>query len=238
MTIQRHERQNNELRKIEIISYYTKYAEGSVLIKFGNTHVLCNASIIHKVPPHAKEKSEGWITAEYSMLPRATNSRTDRESSKGKQTGRTQEIQRLIGRSLRSAINLKDICGYAIHIDCDVIQADGGTRTASITGGWIALVHAIQYMYNNKLIANMPNIKQIAAVSIGILNQEVRLDLNYAEDSSCDTDLNLVMNSDGGIIEIQATAEGQTFSKNDLIQMQEIGEKGIYQLFKLQNSHI
>ncbi len=231
-------RQNHELRNIEFICNYTKYAEGSVLVKFGDTHVLCNASLINKVPNHAKDNNHGWLTAEYNMLPRATHVRNDREATKGKLTGRTQEIQRLIGRSLRLAIDLKEISGYTIHIDCDVIQADGGTRTASITGAWLALVHAVKYMQAQNLISYFPKIKQIAAISIGIINNSVLVDLDYQEDSSCDTDLNLVMDNNSGIIEVQGTAEGQSFTKFELDKMLEIGSKSIKKIFELQNIHI
>jgi ribonuclease PH len=229
----RENRTASELRKINITRHYTKYAEGSVLIEYGCTHVLCTASITPKLPSHAKDNAHGWITAEYSMLPRATHTRMDREASKGKQSGRTQEIQRLIGRSLRASIALVDIHPYCIQIDCDVIQADGGTRTASITGAWIALHDAIQHMYNQKLITQMPHIQQVAAVSVGMLQNQILLDLDYAEDSTCDTDLNLVM-SQQGIIEIQGTAEGKALDYAQLQNMITMGMQGIHVLFEHQ----
>jgi ribonuclease PH len=227
-------RENNQLRHIEIIREYTKHAEGSVLVKFGDTHVLCTASVMHKVPYHIKGSGEGWITAEYGMLPRSTHLRMDREAIKGKQNGRTQEIQRLIGRSLRTAINLKDIADYTIHIDCDVIQADGGTRTASITGAWIALVDALYVMYSKKLLTSMPYITPICAVSVGIIKNNILLDLDYLEDSACDTDLNIVMNIHGGIVEIQGTAEGKAFTNIQLQQMLDMANHGIKEIFNLQ----
>jgi ribonuclease PH len=238
-------RANNALRNINIIRNYTKHAEGSVLIHFGDTHVLCTASVINKVPSHVKNSGKGWITAEYGMLPRSTNTRMDRESAKGKQSGRTQEIQRLIGRSLRNVIDLSYINEYTIHIDCDVIQADGGTRTASITGAWVALHDALNYMLcnkllkqNNEILTSMPELQHIAAVSIGMLNDNIFLDLDYSEDSACDTDLNLVLNQNLDIIEIQGTAEGSPLSMKNMYSMVEIASNGITKLFEMQKSAI
>jgi ribonuclease PH len=204
-----YQRQNNDLRPIEFLRNYTKHAEGSVLIKCGDTHVLCSASIEESVPSFLKGKGQGWVTAEYGMLPRSTSSRMPREAAKGKQSGRTQEIQRLIGRSLRAIIDLKKLGERTIHIDCDVIQADGGTRTASISGAYVALYDAIQTLIKSKKIMSSPLIDSIAAISVGIKGGEVLLDLDYVEDSSCDTDMNIVMTGEGKFVEIQGTAEGE-----------------------------
>ncbi len=233
----RENRTAHQLRNIHITRHYTKYAEGSVLIKYGCTHVLCTASVTAKLPTHAKDNNHGWITAEYSMLPRATHTRIDREASKGKQSGRTQEIQRLIGRSLRASIALIDIYPYCIQIDCDVIQADGGTRTTSITGAWVALYDAIKHMHTQGLIKDMPHIQQVAAISVGMLKENILLDLDYIEDSTCDTDLNLVM-SQQGIIEIQGTAEGKALRYAQLQDMIKIGMQGIEDLFMHQKKCI
>ncbi len=229
-------RANNEMRKVKITKNYTLHAEGSVLIEFGNTKVLCNASVIKGVPRFLKDQNQGWITAEYGMLPRSTHSRMDREAAKGKQSGRTQEIQRLIGRSIRAAVNLNEIPDYTIKIDCDVIQADGGTRTASITGANIALQEAIIYMKNNGLISKEANpIKnKVAAISAGIYNNELLLDLDYEEDSSAETDMNIVMNDHYEIIEIQGTAEGKAFSKEEFLELLDISQQGISQIFSMQ----
>ena len=210
------QRKNNELRSIKIIRNYTKHAEGSVLITCGDTHVICTASIEENVPSFLKGKNQGWVTAEYGMLPRSTSIRMARESSKGKQSGRTQEIQRLIGRSLRSIIDLKKLGEITIKIDCDVIQADGGTRTASITGAYIALYDAIQNIIDKGIIKNSPIIDSIAAISLGIKNSEILLDLDYLEDSTCDTDMNIVMTGSGKFIEIQGTAEGKAFTRDQM----------------------
>ena len=218
------QRKNNELRSIEIIRNYTKHAEGSVLIKCGDTHVICTASIEQNVPSFLKGKNQGWVTAEYGMLPRSTSIRMTRESSKGKQSGRTQEIQRLIGRSLRSIIDLKKLGEITIQIDCDVIQADGGTRTASITGAYVALHDAIQNIINKGIIKDSPIIDSIAAISLGVKDSDILLDLDYAEDSTCDTDMNIVMTGSGKFVEIQGTAEGVAFTRdemNNLIDMAE-----------------
>ena len=209
-------RKDNELRSIEFIRHYTKHAEGSVLVKCGDTHVLCNASVEEGVPSFLKGKEQGLVTAEYGMLPRSTTSRMSREASRGKQSGRTQEIQRLIGRSLRAIIDLKKLGERTIHLDCDVIQADGGTRTASISGAYVALVDAIQNLVNEKKIAASPLIDSVAAISVGVKDKCILLDLDYEEDSQCDTDMNIVMTGSGKFIEIQGTAEGIPFSKEEM----------------------
>ena len=232
------QRKNNELRSIEIIRNYTKHAEGSVLIKCGDTHVICTASIEEKIPSFLKGKNQGWVTAEYGMLPRSTSIRMTRESSKGKQSGRTQEIQRLIGRSLRSIIDLKKLGEITIQIDCDVIQADGGTRTASITGAFIALNDAIQNLINKGLIKKSPIVDSIAAISLGIKDSDIFLDLDYAEDSNCDTDMNIVMTGSGKFVEIQGTAEGEAFTRNEMNHLIDMAEHGIKELTEIQNSLI
>jgi ribonuclease PH len=232
------QRKNNELRSIEIIRNYTKHAEGSVLIKCGDTHVICTASIEQNVPSFLKGKNQGWVTAEYGMLPRSTSIRMTRESSKGKQSGRTQEIQRLIGRSLRSIIDLKKLGGITIQIDCDVIQADGGTRTASITGAYVALHDAIQNIINKGIIKDSPIIDSIAAISLGVKDSDILLDLDYAEDSTCDTDMNIVMTGSGKFVEIQGTAEGVAFTRDEMNNLIDMAEQGIKQLTVIQNSLI
>ena len=232
------QRKNNELRSIEIIRNYTKHAEGSVLIKCGDTHVICTASVEENVPSFLKGKNQGWVTAEYGMLPRSTSTRMARESAKGKQSGRTQEIQRLIGRSLRSIIDLKKLGEITIKIDCDVIQADGGTRTASITGAYVALYDAIQNIINKGIIKDSPIIDSIAAISLGVKDSDILLDLDYAEDSTCDTDMNIVMTGSGKFIEIQGTAEGEAFTRDELNNLIGMAEQGIKQLTIIQNSLI
>ncbi len=227
-------RDNNQLREVTITTDFTKHAEGSVLIAFGDTKVLCNASIESSVPRFLKGKGQGWITAEYGMLPRATNTRNRREASKGKQTGRTLEIQRLIGRSLRAAVDLEALGEYTITFDCDVLQADGGTRTASITGAYVALSEAIKYMLKKKMITKNPLLGHVAAISVGIYNGEPVLDLDYAEDSCAETDMNVVMNEAGGFIEIQGTAEGHAFRQDELNSMLDLAKKGISELIKKQ----
>jgi ribonuclease PH len=227
-------RNPDQLRDIKFTCHYTKHAEGSVLVEFGDTRVLCTASVDSQVPRFLKGKNEGWVTAEYGMLPRSTHSRMGREASQGKQGGRTQEIQRLIGRSLRAAVDLKALGEYTITIDCDVIQADGGTRTASITGGFIALSLAIQKMLKRKQIKTNPLHGQIASVSVGIYNGIPVLDLDYAEDSSAETDMNVVMNDAAAFIEIQGTAEGHAFRKEELDSMLELAKGGIMQLMEKQ----
>jgi len=224
----------SQIRDVSIVRNYTKHAEGSVLISFGETKVLCNASILDKVPPHQKGSGEGWVTAEYGMLPRSTHTRSDREAAKGKQSGRTQEIQRLIGRSLRSVFDLKLLGERTIHLDCDVIQADGGTRTASITGAFVAARDAINILLKNGALQTDPIIDHVAAISVGIYQGQVVTDLDYAEDSRCDTDMNIVMTGKGGIVEIQGTAEGASFSKDELLELLTLGQQSIAQLVNLQ----
>jgi ribonuclease PH len=220
----------NQLRDVAIIRHYTKHAEGSVLVKFGDTHVLCTASIDEKVPGFLKGKGQGWVTAEYGMLPRSTGSRMDREAAKGKQSGRTQEIQRLIGRSLRAIIDLQKLGERSIQIDCDVIQADGGTRTASITGAYVALHDAISTLLKSGKITESPLKDSIAAISVGMHQGQAVLDLDYIEDSDCDTDMNVVMTGNGGFVEIQGTAEGEPFSRDAMDAMLDLAAYGIKQL--------
>jgi len=227
-------RKQDELRDIKITRQYTKHAEGSVLIEFGDTKVLCNASVEEKVPGFLRGKGQGWVTAEYGMLPRSTGSRMRRESASGKQGGRTMEIQRLIGRSLRAAIDMQALGEHTITIDCDVIQADGGTRTASITGGYVALADAISHMLQKKMIKKNPLISHIASVSVGVYQDTPIMDLDYIEDSNCETDMNIVMDSNGGFIEIQGTAEGKTFSADELQAMLALGKQAIDQLIEKQ----
>lgn len=217
----------NQLRHIEIIRHYTKHAEGSVLVKFGDTHVLCTASVEEKVPSFLKGKGQGWLTAEYGMLPRSTGSRMDREAARGKQSGRTQEIQRLIGRSLRAIIDLEKLGERTIHFDCDVIQADGGTRTASITGAYVALYDAINFLLNKGTLSQSPLKDAVAAISVGIYKGTPVLDLDYLEDSDCDTDMNIVMTGSGGFVEIQGTAEGEPFDRSAMLGMLDLAAAGI-----------
>jgi ribonuclease PH len=227
-------RANNALRAISIETGFTKHAEGSVLIRYGDTHVLCTASVEDRTPPWLRGSGEGWVTAEYGMLPRATNTRNQREAARGKQSGRTQEIQRLIGRSLRAAIDLKALGERSIMIDCDVLQADGGTRTASITGAFVALSIAI-----NKLkLKRNPLFGQVAAISVGIVNGEPVLDLDYLEDSTAETDMNVVMNEAGGFIEVQGTAEGHAFRREELDSMLNLAADGIRELHVMQQEAI
>jgi len=228
----------DEMRQVKITRNYTMHAEGSVLIEFGNTKVLCTASVETRVPGWLRGKGQGWVTAEYGMLPRSTGTRTGREAARGKQGGRTLEIQRLIGRSLRAAIDLEALGEHSIAIDCDVIQADGGTRTASITGSYIALADAIQYMLDKKLIKKNPLFGKIASVSVGIYNGTPVLDLDYAEDSNAETDMNVVMNDADAFIEIQGTAEGHAFRSDELSAMLELAKKGINELFEMQDKAI
>lgn len=227
-------RESNQLRDIKITRNYTQHAEGSVLVEFGQTKVLCNASVIDGVPRFIKGKNQGWVTAEYGMLPRATHSRSDREAAKGKQGGRTLEIQRLIGRSLRTCVDLKLIGENTITLDCDVIQADGGTRTASITGACVAMRDAINWMVQREKIRRMPQFNYVGAVSVGIYRGQPVLDLDYAEDVLAETDMNVVMNEEGHFIEIQGTAEDKHFSRTQLNSMLELAEQGIPELIKLQ----
>ncbi len=229
-------RSANAIRPVSIERNYTKHAEGSVLVCFGNTKVLCTASVDASVPRFLKGKNQGWITAEYGMLPRATHTRNDREASKGKQSGRTQEIQRLIGRSLRAMVDLKKLGEHTITIDCDVIQADGGTRTAAITGAAVALADAVQYLLQAKMIKENPIIGLVSAISVGIYKGQVLLDLCYEEDSQCETDLNVVMTESGKYIEIQGTAEGVAFSRAEVDEMLLMAEHGIAGLLQAQKN--
>ncbi len=229
-------RNPDALRQIRITRSYTRHAEGAVLIECGDTKVICTASVLEKVPPHKKGSGEGWVTAEYGMLPRSTNTRTDREAARGKQSGRTQEIQRLIGRSLRAVVDLKKLGERTVHIDCDVIQADGGTRTASITGAWVALADAASWLLAQGKISESPLTDQVAAVSVGIYRGVPVLDLDYVEDSDCDTDMNVVMTGSGGLIEVQGTAEGATFPRKELNALLDLAEAGIRQLATAQKA--
>ena len=227
-------RNDDELRPIDFRRQFTKHAEGSVLIISGETQVICNTTIDETVPSFLKGKGQGWVTAEYGMLPRSTNTRMGREAARGKQSGRTQEIQRLIGRSLRAIINLEKLGERTIHIDCDVIQADGGTRTASISGSYVALYDAINYLLKEKKLTETPIIDSVAAISVGIMNDKALLDLDYAEDSKCDTDMNFVMTGSGDFVEIQGTAEGKPFSKKEMDELTKIAQKGIALITKKQ----
>ena len=225
----------DEIRKVKLTRKYTKHAEGSVLVEFGDTKVICTASVDNKVPGFLKGSGQGWVTAEYGMLPRSTGSRMGREAARGKQGGRTMEIQRLIGRSLRAAIDMKKLGEHTITIDCDVIQADGGTRTASITGGYVALTDAIKHLIEEKRIKQNPLIHHIASISVGVYKGTPVADLDYIEDSDCETDMNIVMNEKGGFIEIQGTAEGETFSGDELNTMLSLAKNAIEQLIQTQH---
>jgi len=226
----------NELRKIEIIRHYTRHAEGSVLVKFGDTHVLCTASVDERVPHFLRDKKQGWLTAEYGMLPRSTGTRMQREAASGKQSGRTQEIQRLIGRSLRAVIDLSLLGERTIQLDCDVIQADGGTRTASITGAFVAMHDAISVLMQKQLIKVNPISDFVAAVSVGVFKGVPVLDLDYIEDSDCDTDMNVVMTGKGGFVEVQGTAEGAPFHRAEMDAMLDLAQSGITQLVEMQKA--
>ena len=235
MTMTRpNDRAPDALRPVQLTRGYTKHAEGSVLIAFGDTKVLCTASVEERVPPHKKGSGEGWVTAEYGMLPRATHTRSAREAAKGKQTGRTQEIQRLIGRSLRSVFDLKKLGERTITIDCDVLQADGGTRTAAITGAFVAAQDAVGTLLAKGLIAESPIRDHVAAISVGLLDGVALLDLEYVEDSACDTDMNVVMTGSGGFVEVQGTAEGSPFSRAEMDTLIALADKGIRDLVALQ----
>ena len=227
-------RAQNELRNIEFISNYTKHAEGSCLVKYGDTHVLCTASVEEKVPVFLRNSGKGWVTAEYGMLPRSTHTRSNREASRGKQSGRTLEIQRLIGRSLRSIIDLKTLGERQIIIDCDVIQADGGTRTASITGGWIALSHAVNKLLHNNKIKTNPIITQICAISCGVWNGFSVLDLDYSEDSSAEIDSNFVLSSDEKLVEVQISSESDPFKKSTMDELLNLAFDGAEKIFEQQ----
>ena len=231
-------RSNDELRPIRIERNYTMHAEGSVMISCGNTKVLCNASVEDRVPPWLRGKGQGWVTAEYGMLPRATNTRNGREAARGKQGGRTLEIQRLIGRSLRAIVDLSALGERVITVDCDVIQADGGTRTAAITGAYVALYDAVETLLKSNTIKKNPLYGSVAAVSVGIYNQQPVLDLDYAEDSQAETDMNVVMNDGGHFIEVQGTAEGHAFRRDELNQLLDLAESGIRQLLHAQQQAI
>jgi len=222
------------LRPVRITRHFTMHAEGSVLIEFGNTKVLCTASVEEKVPPHKRGSGEGWVTAEYGMLPRATHSRSDREAARGKQTGRTQEIQRLIGRSLRAVFDLKKLGERTIQLDCDVIQADGGTRTAAITGAFVAAQDAVNGLLAAGKITETPITAAVAAISVGIVEGTPLLDLEYTEDSACDTDMNVVMTGAGHFVEVQGTAEGVAFTRAEMDQLLTLAEKGVGELMLLQ----
>jgi ribonuclease PH len=228
----------NQLRAVKITRNYTMHAEGSVLIEFGNTKVLCTASVEEKVPPHQKGSGEGWVTAEYGMLPRATHTRSSREAAKGKQTGRTQEIQRLIGRSLRAVFDLKKLGERTISLDCDVLQADGGTRTASITGAFVAAQDAVNKLIAQGKLTDSPIIQPVAAISVGIVQGTPLLDLEYTEDSACDTDMNVVMTGAGHYVEVQGTAEGAAFSRKEMDALLVLAEKGIGELITLQQQSL
>ncbi len=229
-------RQPQELRPIKITRHYTQHAEGSVLVEFGRTKVICTASIEEKQPRFLKDKSQGWITAEYGMLPRATHQRSHREAASGKQGGRTMEIQRLIGRSLRAIVDLEALGERTITLDCDVIQADGGTRTASITGSYVALVDAINHLLKKRLIKKNPIHGAVAAISVGIYRGTPILDLEYLEDSEAETDMNVVMNEAGQFIELQGTAEGHAFRHEELLVMLDLAKSGIMQLIEIQKA--
>ncbi len=228
------QRSNDQLRPVTFTRQYTRYAEGAVLVEFGNTKVLCTASVESSVPRFLKGTGQGWITAEYGMLPRSTHTRNDREAARGKQSGRTQEIQRLIGRSLRAMVDLKKLGENTITIDCDVLQADGGTRTAAITGGAIALVDALTALQAQKKLKSDPLKGLVAAISVGMYQGEALLDLCYEEDSKCETDLNVVMTQSGEFIELQGTAESKPFNRAQCNQMLELAEKGIAELILAQ----
>ncbi|OQA33384.1 MAG: Ribonuclease PH [Betaproteobacteria bacterium ADurb.Bin341] len=230
------QRQADELRRIEIIRHATCHAEGSVMISMGNTRVLCTASVEDKVPPFLRGKGEGWVTAEYGMLPRSTHTRTAREAAKGKQSGRTQEIQRLIGRSLRAVIDLEALGERQITLDCDVLQADGGTRCAAITGAWVALMDACERLVADGTLATNPVHDQVAAVSVGMVQGQPVLDLDYPEDSDCDTDMNVVMTASGGLIEVQGTAEGEPFSRAQMNALLDLAEQGLRQIMAAQKA--
>ncbi len=225
-----------QLREVRIQRGYTRHAEGSVLIAFGDTRVLCTASVDNKVPAFLRGKGEGWVTAEYGMLPRATHSRSDREAARGKQGGRTLEIQRLIGRALRACIDRGALGERTITLDCDVLQADGGTRTAAITGAYVALVDAVRWLQKRREIARDPIHGAVAAVSVGVYRGVPVLDLDYAEDSDCDTDMNVVMNDGGGFIEVQGTAEGHAFRRGELDALLNLAEQGVAELLAAQRA--
>ena len=236
MTIRPSGRAPEQLREVRIQRRFTRHAEGSVLVEFGGTRVICTASVEEKVPAFLRDRGQGWVTAEYGMLPRATHTRTDREAARGRQSGRTQEIQRLIGRSLRAVIDLEALGERTVQIDCDVIQADGGTRTASITGAFVALHDAIAGLERRGLIAQSPVRDFVAAVSVGVYEGVPILDLDYDEDSGCDTDMNVVMTGSGGFVEIQGTAEGEPFSQAQMDALVVLAQRGIRELIAKQKA--
>jgi ribonuclease PH len=229
-------RRHDELRPVRLTRNYTRHAEGAVLVEFGDTKVICTASVEEKVPPFLKGKGQGWVTAEYGMLPRSTNTRSDREAARGRQSGRTQEIQRLIGRSLRSVIDLAALGERTLQIDCDVIQADGGTRTAAITGGFVAAHDAISWLRGRGLIETWPVLDFVAAISVGVHQGAPLLDLDYAEDSTCETDMNVVMTASGGFVEVQGTAEGKPFTREQMDTLLELARQGIVSLVAAQRN--
>lgn len=228
----------DQLRPVSLEPGFSRHAEGSCLVKFGDTHVLCTASVDEKVPPWMRNSGKGWVTAEYGMLPRSTHTRTDREAARGKQSGRTQEIQRLIGRSLRAVVNLQAMGERQINIDCDVLQADGGTRTASITGAWVALHFAFQRLIKDGKLAANPLSGEVAAVSCGLWEGTAVLDLDYPEDSKAEADANFVLTGKGGIVEIQGTAEQDPFSEDQFLELLRLAKKGIGELSKLQRAAV
>ncbi len=230
------DRASHALRSVHITRNFTMHAEGAVLIEFGNTRVLCTASVEEKVPPHQRGSGKGWVTAEYGMLPRATHRRSDREAARGKQSGRTQEIQRLIGRSLRAVFDLELLGERSILLDCDVLQADGGTRTAAITGAWVAAQDAVASLMARGVLTRSPIRDAVAAVSVGVVQGTPLLDLDYLEDSACDTDMNVVMTGDGDFVEVQGTAEGAAFSRSEMNALLDLAQAGIAQLVSQQRS--
>ena len=236
MTQRPSQRQADQLRDLRITRNFTRHAEGSVLIEMGDTRVLCTASVEENVPPFLRGKGQGWVTAEYGMLPRSTHTRTAREAAKGKQTGRTQEIQRLIGRSLRAVTDLKGLGERQVTLDCDVLQADGGTRCASITGAWVALYEACEKLVQAGKLASNPVTDHVAAISVGIVNGAPVLDLDYPEDSACDTDMNVVMTGRGGIVEVQGTAEGEPFTREQMNALMDLATTGVRRLVAAQES--
>jgi len=231
-------RSANQLRSVRMTRAYTVHAEGSVLVEFGATKVLCTASVEEKVPAHKRGSSEGWVTAEYGMLPRATHTRSEREAARGKQSGRTQEIQRLIGRSMRAVVDLAGLGERTIHLDCDVLQADGGTRTAAITGAFVAMQDAVTKLIEQGKLEHSPILDHVAAISVGMVQGTALLDLEYAEDSTCDTDMNVVMTGAGHFVEVQGTAEGLAFSRQEMDVLLALAEKGIGELVVLQKQSL
>lgn len=227
-----------QLRDVRFTRDWTRHAEGSVLVEFGDTRVLCTCSVLERVPMHVKGSGRGWLTAEYGMLPRATHTRGDREAAKGKQSGRTQEIQRLIGRALRAGVDLSQLGERTLHLDCDVLQADGGTRTASITGAYVAAVDAVNWLIAQGKLTASPITAPVAAISVGIVQGTPLLDLEYTEDSGCDTDMNVVMTGAGHYVEVQGTAEGVAFSRNEMNELLALAEKGIGELIVMQQQSL